>query len=98
MKFEFLKPVVIRGEEVKEIEIPLEQLRASDLDQVRDDLMNLNGGFSRQLTMEPVFDMKFCWACASRALKIPYEDLNNLPGPDAMRLFRAVSTFFVLGD
>lgn len=98
MKFEFLKPVVLRGEEVKEIEIPLERLRASDLDKVRDDLMSLSDGFSRQLTMEPTFDMKFCWACASRALGIPYEDLNDLPGPDAMRLFRAVSTFFVLGE
>ena len=88
MNFKLLDTVNFDGEEVTEIELNLEKLKASDIDEAEE--------ICRKLKVNaPVIELskKYSVAVAHVATKLPIELFNSLSGRDYQRLHFAVSSF-----
>lgn len=84
------KPLKFRGDELRALELNLDDLTGNDLIEVEQQIDNFNDG---RLILLPEYSKKYLIAVAARALHMPVEVLRALNARDFTKLTGAVQIF-----
>ena len=93
MKIKLKKAINFHGEELKELELNLEELTGNDLIEAEKNVMT-----SDNIPMVTDFNKAYLIAVASRALKIPAEELRNINAKDFSSIISEVQRFLLGSD
>ena len=93
MKIQLKKAVIVHGEEVKELDLNLEDLTGNDLIEAEKQVM-----IGDNVPMITDFNKSYLIAIAGRALKIPPETLRTLPAKDFANITSEVQRFLLSSD
>ena len=95
MKFKLKKPLSVRGESIKELDLNLDDLTGLDLIEVEKYINETNDG---RAILFPEYSKNYLIAVAARALKLPYDALKVLSARDFTRIAQAVQNFLTRSD
>ena len=93
MKIKLKKAVVYRGEELKELDLNLEEITGNDLIEAEKQVM-----VSDNVPMVTDFNKSYQIAIAGRALKIPAETLRAMNAKDFTAVTTEVQRFLLNSD
>lgn len=90
MKITLKKAIIFRGEEVKELDLNLEELTGNDLIEAEKQVMATDN-----VPMVTDFNKSYLIAVAGRALKIPAETLRAMNAKDFSKIVSEVQRFLL---
>ena len=93
MKIKLKKAIISRGEEVRELDLNLEEITGNDIIEAERQVM-----ISDNVPMVTVFNKSYQIAVAGRALKIPVETLRAMNARDFMAISNEVQSFLLNSD
>lgn len=89
----FAKEYTFEDKTYTEIDIPLDNLKGSDIDSIQKQWRAAGN-----MAPLPVLDTSFCIRCAAAAAKQPLEFFEQLPGREYLRLTQKITDFFLVSD
>ena len=95
MKVQLKKALKHKGQELTELDIPLEELTGSDLIEVEKQIADAN---DKKALILPEFSKSYLATVASRAAHIPVEVLQTLSARDFTAMTNAVQNFLTGSD
>ena len=95
MKVQLKKALKHKGQELTELDIPLEELTGNDLIEIEKQVIDMN---DRKAMILPEFSKSYLAAVASRAAHIPVEVLRTLSARDFTAVTSAVQNFLTGSD
>lgn len=89
----FAKEYTFEDKTYTEIDIPLDNLKGSDIDRIQKQWRAAGN-----MAVVPVLEASFCALCAAAAAHLPIEFFERMPARDYLMLTQAVSNFFLVSD